>query len=95
MDADSRSIPHNKLSISLNGKSMATELQAALETASDARPRIVHDHGDELVNREVGAVIKTHNLIDINIKSRYPESNGTLRDKSDNDYGSNFRQANE
>ena len=49
-------------------------LQAALEAVQGARPRIVHDHGSEFVNRDVAAVIKTHNLIDIKTKPRHPES---------------------
>jgi len=59
VDAYSRFIVHHKLLISLDGKSVATELQAALEGLSDAKPRIVHDHGGEFVNRDVAAVIKT------------------------------------
>jgi putative transposase len=100
VDAYSRFIVHHKLLISLDGKSVATELQAALEAASDAEPRIVHDHGGEFVNRDVAAVIKAHNLIDIKTRPRHPESNGiverfngTVRDESDNDYGNNYLQA--
>jgi transposase InsO family protein len=100
VDAYSRFIVHHKLLISLDGKSVSTELQAALESASEAKPRIVHDHGGEFVNRDVAAVIKTHNLIDIKTKPRHPESNGiverfngTVRDESDNDYGKNYLQA--
>ena len=54
----------------------------------------------EFVNRDVAAVIKTHNLIDIKTKPRHPESNGiverfngTVRDESDNAYGNNYLQA--
>lgn len=100
VDAYSRYIVHHKLLMSLEGKSVATELQAALEAVSDAKPRVVHDHGSEFVNRDVAAVIKTHNLIDIKTKPRHPESNGiverfngTVRDESDNDYGANYLQA--
>jgi transposase InsO family protein len=100
VDAYSRYIVHHKLLIGLDGKSVATELQAALEAVQDAKPRIVHDHGSEFVNRDVAAVIKTHNLIDIRTKPRHPESNGiverfngTVRDESDNDYGNNYLQA--
>jgi transposase InsO family protein len=100
VDAYSRFIVHHKLLMSLDGKSVATELQAALEAVSEAKPRIVHDHGGEFVNRDVAAVIKTHNLIDIKTKPRHPESNGiverfngTVRDESDNDYGNNYLQA--
>jgi putative transposase len=57
---------------------VAIELQAALEAVQGARPRIVHDHGSEFVNRDVAAVIKTHNLIDIRTKPRHPESNGIV-----------------
>jgi transposase InsO family protein len=60
----------------------------------------VHDHGSEFVNRDVAAVIKAHNLIDIKTKPRHPESNGiverfngTVREESDNDYGGNYLQA--
>jgi len=71
VDAYSRYIVHHKLLINLDGKSGAIELQAALETAKDAKPRVVHDHGSEFVNRDVAAVIKTHNLIDIKTKPRF------------------------
>jgi Transposase DDE domain group 1 len=47
--------------------------------------------------RDVAAVIKTHNLIEIKTKSWHPESNGfverfngTVRDESNNDYGDNY-----
>jgi putative transposase len=100
VDAYSRYIVHHKLLMSLDGKSVATELEAALEAVSEAKPRVVHDHGSEFVNRDVAAVIKTHNLIDIKTKPRHPESNGiverfngTVRDESDNDYGNNYLQA--
>ena len=100
VDAYSRYIVHHKLLMSLDGKSVAIELQAALEAAKDAKPRVVHDHGSEFVNRDVAAVIKAHNLIDIKTKPRHPESNGiverfngTVRAESDNDYGGNYLQA--
>ncbi len=100
VDAYSRYIVHHKLLLSLDGKSVATELQAALEAAQGAKPRVVHDHGSEFVNRDVAAVIKVHNLIDIKTRPRHPESNGiverfngTVRDETDNDYGSNYLQA--
>jgi transposase InsO family protein len=100
VDAYSRYIVHHRLLMSLDGKSVAIELQAALETVSDAKPRIVHNHGGEFVNRDVAAVIQTHKLIDIKTKRRHPESNGiverfngTVRDESDNDYGDNYLQA--
>lgn len=75
VDAFSRYVVHHKLLISLDGQSVAIELQAALESVEGARPRIVHDHGSEFVNRDVAAVIKTHNLIDIKTRARHPESN--------------------
>jgi putative transposase len=60
----------------------------------------VHDHGSEFVNRDVAAVIKAHNLIDIKTRPRHPESNGiverfngTVRDETDNDYGGNYLRA--
>jgi len=100
IDAYSRYSVHHKLLISLDGKSVATELQAALDATPGAKPRVVHDHGSEFVNRDVAAVIKTHNLIDIKTRPRHPESNGiverfngTVRDESDNDYGNNYLQA--
>ena len=100
VDAFSRYIVHHKLLMSLDGKSVAIELQAALEASKDAKPRVVHDHGSEFVNRDVAAVIKAHNLIDIKTKPRHPESNGiverfngTVRAESDNDYGNNYLQA--
>lgn len=79
---------------------MAIELQAALESSQGVKPRVVHDHGSEFVNRDVAAVIKAHNLIDIKTNARHPESNGiverfngTVRDESNNDYGNNYLQA--
>lgn len=100
VDAYSRYIVHHKLLMSLDGKSVAIELQAALDAAQGARPRVVHDHGSEFVNRDVAAVIKAHNLIEIKTRPRHPESNGiverfngTVRDESDNDYGDNYLQA--
>ncbi len=65
VDAYSRYIVHHKLLMSLDGVQVATELQAALETANGAQPRVVHDHGSEFVNRDVAAVIRTHNLLEI------------------------------
>ena len=100
VDAYSRYIVHHKLLISLDGQSVAVELQAALDAAKDARPRVVHDHGSEFVNRDVAAVIKAHNLIDIKTRPRHPESNGiverfngTVRAESDDAYGNNYLQA--
>ncbi len=100
VDAYSRYVVHHKLLMRLDDKSVPIELQAALEASQDAKPRIVHDHGSEFVNRDVAALIKTHNLIDIKTKPRHPQSNGiverfngTVRDESDNDYGNNYLQA--
>jgi transposase InsO family protein len=100
VDAYSRYVVHHKLLIDLDGRSVATELEAALETVEGARPRIVHDHGSEFVNRDVAAVIKTHNLIEIKTRPRHPESNGiverfngTVRRESDDDYGANYLKA--
>jgi len=98
--AYSRYVVHHKLLIELNGQSVATELQAALETTQGAKPRVVHDHGSEFINRDVAAVIKAHNLIDIKTKPRHPESNGiverfngTVRAESDDGYGDNYLHA--
>lgn len=100
VDAYSRYVVHHKLLMSLDGESVAIELKAALEVNPTARPRVVHDHGSEFVNRDVAAVIKAHNLIDIKTKPRHPESNGiverfngTVRDVTDDDYGNNYLQA--
>jgi transposase InsO family protein len=100
VDAYSRYVVHHKLLISLDGKSVAIELQAALESVDGAKPRIVHDHGSEFVNRDVAAVVKTHNLIDIKTRARHPESNGiverfngTVRQDSDDNYGENYLKA--
>jgi transposase InsO family protein len=100
IDAYSRYIVHHKLLINLDGQSVAIELQAALEANPDIKPRVVHDHGGEFVNRDVAAVVKSHNLIDIKTRPRHPESNGiverfngTVRDETDNDYGKNYLQA--
>ncbi len=100
VDAYSRYVVHHRLLIELDGKSVATELQAALESVEGARPRIVHDHGSEFVNRDVAAVIKAHNLIEIKTRPRHPESNGiverfngTVRQESDDDYGANYLKA--
>jgi transposase InsO family protein len=100
IDAYSRYVVHHKLLIDLNGAAVATELETALEAAGDAKPRVVHDHGSEFVNRDVAAVIKAHNLIDIKTKPRHPESNGiverfngTVRQESGDHYGGNYVQA--
>jgi transposase InsO family protein len=100
IDAYSRYVVHHKLLISLDGQSVAIELQAALESVEGAKPRIVHDHGSEFVNRDVAAVVKTHNLIDIKTRARHPESNGiverfngTVRQDSDDNYGENYLKA--
>ena len=100
VDAYSRYVVHHKLLLSLKGAAVATELEAALEAAEDARPRVVHDHGSEFVNRDVAAVIKAHNLIDIKTRPRHPESNGiverfngTVRQESGDHYGGNYLQA--
>ena len=99
IDAYSRYVVHHKLLIDLNGSVVATELQTALEMTA-ATPRVVHDHGSEFVNRDVAAVIKAHNLIDIKTRPRHPESNGiverfngTVRAESDDNYGDNYLQA--
>jgi putative transposase len=88
---------HYKLLNTLDGRSVSTELAAALKTVEGAKPWVVHDDGSEFVNRDVAAVIKTHNLIEIKTKSWHPESNGfverfngTVRDESNNDYGDNY-----
>lgn len=64
------------------------------------KPRIVHDHGSEYVNRDVRAVIKQHNLLDIRTRARHPESNGiverfngTVRDETSDRYGDNYLEA--
>ena len=100
IDAYSRYIVHHKLLIALDGKSVATELQAALEATQAAKPRVVHDHGSEFVNRDVAAVIKAHNLLDIKTRPRHPESNGiverfngTVRAETNDEYGANYFQA--
>jgi len=100
VDAYSRYIVHHKLLLALEGKSVATELQATLERNPQARPRVVHDHGSEFVNRDVAAVVKAHNLIDIKTRPRHPESNGiverfngTVRAETDNDYGGHYLHA--
>lgn len=64
--------------MSPDGESVAIEIEAALEANPAARPRVVHDHGSEFVNRDVAAVIKAHNLIDIKTKPRHPESSGIV-----------------
>jgi hypothetical protein len=72
IDAYSRYIGHHKLLTWLDGASVSIELQAALKSAGDAKPRIVHGHGGEFVNCDVAAVIKAHNLIDIKTRLRHP-----------------------
>jgi putative transposase len=100
IDAYSRYSVHHKLLITLDGSSVSTELQAALEANPEAKPRIVHDHGSEFTNREVAKVIKQHNLIEIKTRPRHPESNGiverfngTVRAESHDEYGANYLQA--
>jgi putative transposase len=100
VDAYSRYVVHYKLLTRLDGKSVATELQAALDNNPGAEPRIVHDHGGEFVNRDIAAVVKAHNLIDIKTRRHHPESNGiverfngTVRDETSDDYGNNYLEA--
>ena|SRR5882672_7383777 len=100
IDAFSRYAVHHRLLVDLNGKAVATELEAALGKAGAVRPRIVHDHGSEFVNRDMHALIKQHNLIDIRTRARHPESNGiverfngTVRDETSDRYGDNYLQA--
>ena len=100
VDAYSRFIVHHKLLMSLDGQSVAIELETALEAVQGVQPRVVHDHGSEFVNRDVAAVIKAHNLINIKTRARHPESNGiverfngTVRDESDHAYGKNYLEA--
>ena len=99
-DAFSRYVVHHRLLIDLNGAAVATELEAALSKVGKVRPKIVHDHGSEYVNRDMRAVIKQHNLLDIRTRARHPESNGiverfngTVRDETDDRYGDNYLQA--
>lgn len=100
IDAFSRYIVHHKLLIDLNGSTVATELEAALAKCKGSKPRIVHDHGSEFINRDFRAVTKAHNLIDVKTRARHPESNGiverfngTVRDTTDNDFGDNYLEA--
>ena len=100
VDAYSRYVVHHKLLMSLDGKSVATELQAALEAAarrqaasrSRSRQRVRQSRcrgGDQ------GAQPDRHQD-----QPRHPESNGiverfngTVRAESDDDYGNNYLQA--
>jgi putative transposase len=100
VDAFSQYVVHHRLLMTLDGQSVATELQAAQEANEGMQPRIVHDHGSEFVSRNVAAVIKAHSLIDIRTRPRHPESNGiverfngSVRVETDNDYGSNYLRA--
>jgi putative transposase len=100
VDAYSRYVVHHKLLLALNGATVATELAAALERSGPVKPRVVHDHGSEFVNRDVAAVIKRHDLLSIKTRPRHPESNGiverfngTVRQESDNHYGDSYLQA--
>lgn len=100
VDAYSRYIVHHKLLLELTGKRVALELESALENANDAKPRIVHDHGSEFVNKDLRAVIKAHNLLDIKTKRCHPESNGiaerfngTVRRETRDNYGDNYLEA--
>jgi transposase InsO family protein len=97
VDAYSRYIVHHKLLTELNGRAVATELLAALEAQGGSKPRIVHDHGSEFCNKELQAVVKAHDLLDIATRPRHPESNGiveryngTVRDEAENTFGSNY-----
>jgi transposase InsO family protein len=61
---------------------------------------VVRDHGAEYVNRDLAAVIKAHNLLDIRTRRRHPESNGiaerfngTVREETGDDYGANYLEA--
>ena len=100
VDAYSRYVVCHKLMLSLTGEQVANALEEALAANSGAKPRVVHDHGSEFVNRDVAAVMKAHDLLDIKTRPRHPESNGiverfngTVRDESDDNYGKNYLEA--
>lgn len=100
IDAYSRYLVHHRLLTRLDGKSVSIELEVALEAAGSVQPRIVHDHGSEFVNRDIAAVGKAHNLLDIKTRRQHPESNGiaerfngTVRDETSDNYGNNYLEA--
>ena len=100
IDAFSRYIVHHRLLLEINGRTVSTELEAALEKAGGAKPRVVHDHGPEFVNRDLAAVIKAHNLLDIRTRRGHPESNGvverfngTVRQEANGEFGGNYLAA--
>jgi putative transposase len=76
-----------------------------VSSSTDTHHQSIHQHAlcgpdRTLTNRDVAAVVKTHNLIDIKTRPRHPESNGiverfngTVRQDSDDDYGNNYLQA--
>jgi len=85
LDEYSRYIVHHELLTSMDGHSVSTSAQAALETLPrDAqgqllvRPDIRSDNGSAYVSREFGGVLDEHGLSHRRIKPHRPEENGVM-----------------
>jgi transposase InsO family protein len=85
LDEYSRYIVHWELLASMDGRSVSTAAQGALEKlARDeqgdlaARPDIRSDNGSGYVSREFGGVLDEHGLSHRRIKPHCPEENGVM-----------------
>jgi transposase InsO family protein len=85
LDEYSRYIVHWELLTSMDGHSVSTAAQAALEklprdSAGNllARPDIRSDNGSGYVSREFGSVLDEHGLSHRRIKPHCPEENGVM-----------------
>ncbi len=85
LDEYSRYIVHHELLSSMDGHSVSTAAQAALETLPCScqgdllvRPDIRSDNGSGYVSREFGGVLDEHGLSHRRIKPHCPEENGVM-----------------
>jgi transposase InsO family protein len=83
VDEYSRYITHWELLLSMDGESVSTEAQAAVETLPRdeqgsllARPDIRSDNGSGYVSREFAGVLAEHGLAHRPIRPHCPEENG-------------------
>ena len=85
LDEYSRFIVHHELLASMDGHSVSTAAQAAIEKLSrDAEgklrspPDIRSDNGSGYISREFGGVLDAHGLSHRRIKPHCPEENGVI-----------------
>ena len=101
IDAYSRYIVHHKLLVSMDGDSIATEAQIAIEILrkdSLADPDIQSDNGSGFISMEFKIVLKANNLTHKRIKPHTPTDNAiieranrTVREELETDIVSDFQ----